>query len=873
MTHNRLLILLFPLLVLLSGCSTQKNTALSRSYHAMKVRYNVQYNGTNAFLQGLDAINSAHTDDYTRVLPLYPVSDHDAAKASTSQMDITIEKSRKSIKLHSIKKKPAKINEHRRSDPDYKAWLKQEEFNPAMPMAWLMLGKAEFHKGDFLESIGTFNYIQKHFPYDRDVVAQCQLWSVRAYAEAGWLYEAEDLLSKVKIDDLKRRNAPLFAAVTADLRLKQEQWREAIPFARLAMDGESRHGYRARFAYVLAQLYELDNQPARAREYYQKVIRLYPEWNMDFNARLHLQALNPDRKKAIRELTRMTALPKYKDHLDRLYGTIGGLYLLEGDTTRALESFRQGIDGSTQGGFAKAEVLLKAADLYFDRKDYVEAQPCYSEASTILLSTHPDYPRVKQRAEVLDELVVEVTTLNLQDSLQRLSLLSPEEQMAVAERLVAELVRQEKEDSVAAAQAERDRLNGVGGLQSVNTSNMLGGGAGSSAWYFYNANLLRQGKQQFQKKWGNRPLEDNWRRQFKSASSMTLPSLSSSDDEEYADSLSVDSLGASLAGELVSDPHDPRYYLMQIPSTEEDIAASNQMIADALYHMVGIYRDKLDNETEAAWAADELKRRFPENEHLEDLYYTLYLSAHKEYNAERAAHYRERLLAEFPDGRYASLVQDSLYFEHLRQSLLIQDSLYALTYEAYKQGQFASVKATCQEVRSLYPLSPLMPRFLFLNAVSVARTDGQDAFVEALQPLVEDYPESAPGVMGKNMLAMMNLGSEAQTGGKTSSLDEQREALLQEELEETADEQPVEQRHVVYVVVPQDTKQLHTALYEVALFNFSQFMIKEFDLNLLENYSPTESAVEIQGFDSAEEVAWYKGLLQSATITHKIRID
>ena len=155
-------IIIAVLAIILSACSTQKNTRASRSYHKTKVRYNILYNGNVAYEEGLRAIQTAAEDDYTGVLSLYPISDHKAAQSATSQMERTIEKCRKSIKLHSIKSRP-KSDPKRRSDPKYRAWLKQEEFNPALSEAWVRLGEAEFHKGDFLGSVGTFNYVIRHY--------------------------------------------------------------------------------------------------------------------------------------------------------------------------------------------------------------------------------------------------------------------------------------------------------------------------------------------------------------------------------------------------------------------------------------------------------------------------------------------------------------------------------------------------------------------------------------------------------------------------------------------------------------------------------------------------------------------------------------
>ena len=830
----------------------------------MKVNYNINYNGNLAYEEGLEQIAKAIHDDYTTLLPLYPVSDHEAAKAAKGKMERTIEKCRKSIKLHSIKKRPTP-DPKRTNDPEYRAWLQQEEFNPAMPKVWLLLGKAEFHKGDFLESAGTFNYIEKHFDYDKDIVAQCQLWTVRAYAESDWLYEAADVLQKVHVDDLKRKNAALYSAVTADLRLREKQYREAIPHVKIAMEEEKKKGNRPRFAYVLAQLCELTDQPEDARAYYKYVINLQPDWEMDFNARIRLAQLEPNSASAIRDLKKMASRFKYKDKLDMIYGAMGNIYLAQHDTIAALECYEKGIAESTQGGFPKAQVLITAGDLYFDRKDYVKAQPCYSEAATILTTTNEAYPRVRKRSDVLGELITEYNTVVLQDSLQRLSKMSEEEQLKVCEQLVADLIEQEKNDSIQAAQAARDAENGDGGLQSVNTSKMIGGG-GSGEWYFYNPNLLRQGQQQFKQKWGNRALEDNWRRRVKSAEPSFVTQTNEEETPESDDlALASDSTATtdSLKNELppiATDPHDPMFYMQQIPRTEAELQASDELIAAALYNMVGIYQDKLEDRELADETFAELRRRFPEDSRLADLYYMQYLTALKQNDTIAAEQYRLALLESFPESSYAVVVSDPDYFKKLRTMAAEQDSVYEATYNAYKRSEYATIRANTAYAEENYPLSPLMPRFLFLDAIAVAKTQGQDAFIERLRDLVERYPDSELGTMGKDFLALMNQGMESQTGGTTSSLADKRTEESMQDAEEKEEPQ-IEKANVVLILIPKDETNLNRLLYQVALYNFTRFMIKDFDLKTELNYSVTQSALEISGFDSPEEVEWYKGLI------------
>lgn len=841
------------LLIGMPSCSTQKNTGATRAYHAMKTKYNIRFNGELAYDEGIKAIDDANQDDFSELIPLYSVSNHTAAQAATSQMERTIEKCRKCIKLHSIKVKP-KPNPKKRNDPKYKAWLQQEEFNREMKEAWILLGKAEFHKGDFLGSVGTFNYIIRHFSYDKDMVAQCQLWEVRAYAEMEWMYEAEDLLQKVQQDDLAQKHAWLYAATVADLRLKQKQLKEAVPFLKIAMPEEKKQ-QRIRYLYLLGQLSERQGDRQTAAEYYRKVIRMSPAAEMDFNARLRRTELSGD----IRSLQRMAKQPKHKDRLDYVHGSLGNIYLSKKDTAKALEQFALAAEKSTQNGQQKASVLIQAGDIYYDKRDYQNAAPCYKEAANIISAETADYQRIRKRAETLDLLVTEVNTVQLQDSLQALSKLSEEEQLRVAEKIIADLEKAEKEEAEKAAQAARDAERNEGPV-SVNTRNMIGGGAATGEWYFYNAQLMRQGKQEFARRWGNRTLEDNWRRQIKQTSSP----LFTTDDNELTgegDSLQTDTTKLQQT-QLVSDNKNPQYYLQQIPKTEEQLAASDTMIATALYNMVCIYEDKVEDAQLADETMQELNRRFPNDSHLAELYYRRYLSCLKQGNKAEAELARQQLVTRFPDSRQAQTAANPDYFSQLQRAQAEQDSVYEEAYRAFRKSDFQTVKTLNSYAEENYPMSRLMPRFLFLNAIAVAKTESQENFVEALRDMVRRYPESETGAMAKDMLAMMNEGLESQKGDNSSLLDRRSEsqpvdsALLEQQFSpERAD------KSNVLIIVHGDEKTLNNLLYEVALFNFSQFLIKDFDLKIIPTFSVTDGALVVSGFESYDEALWYESLM------------
>ena len=838
--HVSRLIILGLAVTSLISCSTQKNTWATRSFHQTKVKYNILYNGNIAYEEGLKAIRDANKDDYSHILSLYPVSNHQAAQAATSQMDKTIEKCRKCIKLHSIKTKP-KRNPKKANDPKYKLWLQSEEFNANMGLAWIRLGEAEFHKGDFLGAVSTFNYIINHYQNNPDMIAQSQLWIARAYAETGWQYEAEDMLQRVQIDALSKKHARLYSAVKADVLLHGQSYHEAIPFIKIAMPHEKRTVYRPRFAYVLGQLYEKEGKRDDAIHAFKSVVRMAPPTEMEFNARIRMAELGG--KNSLRKLRTMSKQSKYKDKLDQIYGAMGNIYLAQGDTAHALEMYQKAIAEATQAGPAKAAVLVRAGDIYYEQRAYAQAQPCYREAVTILTAEDPEYARIQKRSEVLDELIVAYEQAQLQDSLQRLGHMTEEEQRAIVDRIIADLIAAEKADSTKQAQQERDATIAGPSLRSVDTRNMLGGGnAQKGEWYFYNPQLIQQGKQDWIRKWGNRKLEDNWRRQNKQVIVNDEMAAAPNDEngELSPDSLTLDST-AVQPQKIETDDHKPEYYLQQIPRTPQDYALSDSLWREAMVALYYIYRDKVEDETLAEETLRALSERFPGHPCLADI---------------------------LEDLRLRALRNDTAYIAGMLKMLAEQDSLYAATYVAYTKGQYATVKTNKQYAQKEFPQSKLIPRFLFLNAVAVARTEGQKAFIAELQELVANYGETELGAMAKDMLAMMGQGMESKKGGATGDLAELRGQTTDDtDQTDTSDSTLVwsedrKQPSIVLLILPTaDEEALNELLYEVALFNFSQFLIRDFDLQKMPVFKEG-CALRVSGFADLDEAEWWVDLVK-----------
>ena len=447
--------LCFVLLMLLFSCSTQKNTKVTRFYHAFNSRFNIYFNGKTSFDEALLDMQNNYKESYSDLILMYPISAQPKDKQETGgPFDRAIEKSNKAIKLHSIKAKPKK-KPGWRNDPKQRAWQEQEEYNPFLKKCWLMMGQAQFYNADFLQASATFSYIARHYAQDEEVVAEAKLWQARCYSEMAWYYEAEDILGKLNTNGIPRRQLDLYATVYADYLVKNKQYEEAVPYFKTAIKAEPNRKQRARMKYLLGQLYTEQEQYGLAYQMFGQVIKANPPYELEFAARIRQTEVftGGDYQKIVKRLERMAKSSKNKDLLDQVYYALGNVYLSREDTANAIKNYELGVEKSTQNGLDKAICQIKLGDLYFQQRDYVKAQPNFSGALAGIQKEYKDYERVSKLSAVLDELVVHVEAVHLQDSLQRLAKMPEAERFAVIDKII-EQVKKEEEEAKALAEKE-----------------------------------------------------------------------------------------------------------------------------------------------------------------------------------------------------------------------------------------------------------------------------------------------------------------------------------------------------------------------------------------------------------------------------------
>ena len=854
-------------LSLLWSCSTKKNTRMNRFYHALNSRFNIYFNGKMAFDEALLSMQTGYKENYSDMILMYPISAQPKDKSEPGgPFDVAIEKSNKAIKLHSIQTKPKK-KPGWRNDPKQVAWQNQEEYNPFLKKCWMLMGEAQFYNADFLQASATFSYITRHYKEDPEIVASAKLWQARCYAEMGWNYEAEDILNKLNTEGIPKKNLDQYATVYADYLIKNSQFEEAIPYMKTAIKAEKNRLQKKRMKYLLGQMYASLEMDGMAYKTFGEVIRSNPPYELEFAARIRQTEVftGANYQKMVKKLQRMAKNQKNKDYLDQVYYALGNLYMSQEDTAQAIKSYELGVEKSTQNGLDKAMCQIKLGDIYFEKRDYIKAQPNFSGALAGIQKEYKDYDRVSKLSAVLDELVIHAEAVHLQDSLQTLAKMPEKERLAVIDKIIEQVIEEEKR---AQEEAEKEAFlaeqaakgTGIDRPGTEATTVTIPTATGETSFYFYNPQAVAQGKTQFQRKWGRRPLEDDWRRRKKTLTTFQDPA----EMEENGDMAMAGDSSAVAAGDSASigadDPKSREYYLQQLPMTPEDVAASNIIIEDGLFNMAMIYKDKLEDLPLAIEAFEELEKRFPDNQHLLDSYYQVYLMALRTKDTALAAEYLQKLKDKFPTSDYTVAVSDPNYEYNIRMMDVVQDSIYEETYELYLAEDTSAVRRNYRSVSEKYPLAKLLPKFMFLDALTYVQAGDPEGFKQALKALLDKYPSEDVSELAGEMLKGVLRGRQMVQGGVTGMTWNLRFGTGEDGSLSAADSARVfkADKNVPYrmvMIYPTGTIDRNQLLFSVAAYNFANFMVKQLDMTFEE--AGMMSVFVLSGFYNFDEMWHY----------------
>ena len=852
--HRRVRIIGFQWLIAascvlaISGCSTQKNTAQSRWWHSFNARYNTYFNGSQAFIEGNLEKEKGNKDNYTELIPLYMVGNKQSRDIGKSQYDRTIEKCEKAIHQHSIKAKPEWDNSKRKTPKD-REWLGRREYNPFIWKAWLLMGKAQFQKGAFDEAAATFSYMTRLYQTQPLMNGLARAWLAKCYTELGWKYDAEDVIRNMSRDSMDFRAVKDWDYTYANYYIRQGDYQKAVPYLRKVIKHERRNIQRAREWFLMGQIQKLLGNRDEAYRAFGKVAGCHPPYELQFNARIaqtEVAASNNSRQ-MIGKLRRMAASDNNTEYLDQVYYAIGNIHMTQRDTTEAIAAYEKGCRRSTRNGIEKGVLLLTLGNIYWAKDMFADAQRCYGEAIGLLDKERTDYEELSRRSRILDALVPYTNTIQFQDSLLALAAMPEAERNKAIDRVINELKKKEKEEQYALLEQETITANADMNLNpTISTPSATSGG-----WYFYNPTAVSQGKASFQRQWGKRENIDNWQR-----INQTVISLDS-DTKESSEGMDIQEKAIASTDSMATNPHQREYYLAQIPFTAEQQAACHDLLKDALLHAGIILKDKMDNLRLCEKHLGRLTKDYPDYEHLDEAWYHLYLLYLRQGDNLKADNCLTHLKANHPNSEWTTLLTDPYYVENAKFGEHIEDSLYATTYEAFKDSRADVVKANTALSEKRFPQGSNRAKFLFIDGLSRLNDGDGDGCMSRLQEVVERFPESEVSPLAGMIIKGVKEGRRLH-GGKFDIGD----VWTMRSITLTHDSTSVDtlsternQQFLFMLVYQPDSVSENQLLFELARYNFTNFLVRNFELQIDEDNGLHRMMVS--GFLSYDEATQY----------------
>ncbi len=728
-TYNIFSILAILLTVtMLASCSTKKNKWNRRVWHNMTAHYNVWWNGNQSMKEGEQTLRNTAKDDYNQTLRVFNYGTKENAMALNQQMDRTIEKDAICIQKHSM----------RFNNTEYVRWIDD---------AFIDMAKAHFYKQDYVPARRTFDYVTTQYRNSKDRHTAL-LWLAKTYIQTGQFEKAEACLQSLIVSMDGEEKIPKYVyqnidLVYADYYIAMGNDNEAVRYLRSALLTSRDRYNKTRAMFILGQIYMNQNDRTRATEQFKNVIRKHPTYEMTFEAKINLARCNDsDTTTIMKMLRKMLKDSKNVDFKDRIYYTMAGVALDKDNETDAVKYLRKSVATSTTNNNQKIRSSLDVADILFGNSEYVLSQAYFDTAVMSMDRSYPGYDSLLNMSVMLTDLVGNLVVYETQDSLLRLAEMDTIHLFAIIDKVIEDYQAEQKRLAEQREIEEQIALNGGNekpqGVVQPNDGN----------WYFYNTQTRTRGMNEFQRKWGNRLLEDYWfisnkqtmlvQEELTELPEDELAALSEEEREAYLRQRAIES-DTTQYTEL-----DRGFYLKQIPFSPEAKEQAHTQIKEALNNIGFIYYYELHDYPRSIEAYTKLSDNYPDNPNEVSAWYYLYKMHSLRKDTENSEKYKSLVLAKYPESNQAKIILDPDYFVKENNKGAEAEQLYAKTFEAYKNGQYQRVMMNTRKAREQYADDTLyMPRFEFLNAVSLGYVEVVDSMAYSLLRLIQKYPESS----------------------------------------------------------------------------------------------------------------------------------
>lgn len=694
------------------ACSQFSSKRGAIGFHNLSARYNAYFMAEQDLLNAEYEMKKAFKEDYNQILPILLPMDSILSIPVKPQLE------------DAIKKASIVAEKHQNSK-----WLDN---------SYIVLGKARLYMGEWPDGLEALRYVYAN-GRDEDDKNNALILLMRAYIVQKDYSNALGVAEYLSQQALNKNATKDFYLTKAYLHQQNGEYLTSVAILEETFPMLKKSTETARIHFAAAQMYDRLGQYALANKHYKSVQKSTPDYNLGFYSSMNsLQnevVLNPEADLSSIGFEKMLRDRKNDDLKDKIYFTMGLLAEHRKKIPEAI-GYLQKAAAASKGTNSqqKAYTYLQLARINYESlENFEQAKSYYDSALTVMPEEAPEYRLVADRKKALDDFVTQYMLVGMEDSLQTLAKMNP----AALDNYIDNIIETQEKARVEELRKEREEMELAQNATSRSTPNMMMNG-NERRWELYDPALINQGKIEFKRIWGNRLLEDDWRRSSRQLRSLAAGSENNGLDSAAAPVAASDSIMKKGSREW-NELHENMK--LNIPLTEGQLAESQKKKEDALYNLGKIYRFDLKEPQRSIATFERVLADFPNTTYKEEIYYLLYLT-YDEGNSNKTA-WKDKLLKEYPTSTYARLVSKSPDAAGNATAIGTNPvKEYEAAYKLYLSGNYSKALDDIEQNLPAYKGGAMEDKFALLRVFIIGKVRGKEAYAQAIEEFMRLYPSS-----------------------------------------------------------------------------------------------------------------------------------
>ncbi|TRX09731.1 type IX secretion system periplasmic lipoprotein PorW/SprE [Flavobacterium gawalongense] len=731
-------------LLFLVACSTKKDTFLARKSHALSTKYNILYNGQIGLDKGINGIKSNSKDNFWKRLPIERMQmDEEISpegKPKNADFELAETKATKAIQKHSMN-------------------IGGREKNSQIDEAYLLLGKSRYYDQRFVPALDAFNYILYKYP-NSSRIYEAKIWREKTNMRLGNdALVVKNMTKMLKDRELKKQVFADANALLSEAFLNLEEKDSALIKLKIAERYTKVNAERARYRFILGQLYEELGKKDSAIYSYQSVIDMNRKSERKYVIQAYAKKAqlfdykSGDTTAFLKTYNKLIADRENRPFLDVIYREKAVFYDKNNKQKIALNFYNASLKKATTDQYLIASNYRDLGNMYFKNADYPVAAKYYDSTLVKLDVKTREFIRIQKTRKDLDEVIQLEAIAKTNDSILNVVALSETDRVLYFENYIYNLKKTDEakrilEEKLKAKQENIERNTKTAAIDPASPNQEPGkpakksslapptmtsiSGQQTSVFYFYNPTTIAFGKLEFKKTWGDRSSNGNWRLSANKTDFAVKDSING-DKATSEDKLAVDK---------PVEKYTTDYYLKQLPTNQTAIDSIAKERNFAYYQLGVIYKEKFKEYELASAKLEQLLKNNPEEKLILPALYNLY-KIYQITDAAKAEAIKNKISSQFPNSRYAQIINNTN--SNVASDNESPEKVYNKWYKLYQEEQYAVVLAKIDDLINQFSGDEIVSKFELLKATTLGKLRGLSAYKKALQELADNYPNSEEG--------------------------------------------------------------------------------------------------------------------------------